>query len=143
MRSIAIATIAIASLAGLSSCTGTPTRANADALTPRQMELLESHLGGKQAGQAVRCLPPAMRDATSIRVSDDVLLFRQNGSTVYRNDLRGSCPGLGRDDDIMVFRSFGTGPCSGDIFTLVDRGSGISGPSCVLGEFTPYRSPRN
>ncbi|WP_260580527.1 hypothetical protein [Sphingopyxis sp. PET50] len=60
---------------------------------------------------------------------------------VYRNDLKSSCPGLARDSDIMVIRQFGGSTCSGDFFHLVDRTSGIRGPTCVLGDFVPYRKP--
>ena len=74
-------------------------------------------------------------------VSDDILLYRVSGRLVYKNDLRSSCNGLGRDNDIIVTRTTGTGPCRGDIITLVDRTSGIGGGSCSLGEFTPYRTP--
>ena len=43
--------------------------------------------------------------------------------------------------DIMVVRQFGTSTCEGDFFHLVDRSSGIRGPTCVFGEFVPYRKP--
>ena len=49
--------------------------------------------------------------------------------------------GLARDSDIMVVRQFGSSTCEGDFFHLVDRSSGIRGPTCVLGEFVPYRKP--
>jgi hypothetical protein len=41
----------------------------------------------------------------------------------------------------MVVRQFGSSTCSGDFFHLVDRSSGIRGPTCVFGEFVPYRKP--
>lgn len=134
--------VAIAPLA-LAACAAGPTRtANADALTPEQMAVLERNLGGKVAGQPVSCIPGGNRNET-IRVSDDILLYRVSGNLVYRNELRGSCPGLSRDDDVIVSRVYGSGPCRGDIIHLVDRSSGISGPSCVLGDFVPYRTPRS
>ena len=111
--------------------------AGAAALTPKQAEILQKHLGGKVAGELVRCLPN-FRTNETIRVSDNILLYR-SGSTVYRNELRGACPGLARSGDIMVIRQYGSSTCSGDVFHLVDHSSGIRGPTCMLGDFVPYR----
>jgi hypothetical protein len=140
-RLLATLTLAASAFA-LGSCAATGGQANADALTPEQLALLERNLGGKEAGEPIRCLPAGGRDLQTIRVSDDILLYRQSGRVVYRNDLRGGCPGLASDRDVMVFRVHGTSSCRGDIFTLVDRTSGIRGGACVLGDFTPYRTPR-
>ncbi|WP_432767984.1 MAG: hypothetical protein HEQ22_11175 [Sphingopyxis sp.] len=114
--------------------------AGAAPLSPKQAETLDKQLGGKVAGAPVRCLS-SVRTISTIRVSDDILLYRANGNLVYRNDLKGSCPGLARDSDIMVVRQFGASTCEGDFFHLVDRSSGIRGPTCVFGEFVPYRKP--
>ena len=112
----------------------------AAALTPTQTELLDKHLAGKVPGEPLKCLPN-YRSNDTIRVSDNILLYRSGGNLVYRNDLRSSCPGLARDSDIMVVRQFGSSTCAGDFFHLVDRSSGIRGPTCVFGEFVPYRKP--
>lgn len=109
------------------------------ALSPKQAEVLDKQLVGKVAGEPLNCLSNSARSFQTIRVSDDILLYRASGKLVYRNTLRGSCPGLARDNDIMVVRSFGTGTCKGDFFHLVDRSSGMRGPTCVFGEFVPYR----
>jgi hypothetical protein len=113
----------------------------AAALTPKQAEILDKQLAGKVAGEPVTCLNSNSRTYETIRVSDDILLYRASGKLVYRNTLSGSCPGLARDNDIMVVRSYGTGTCRGDFFHLVDRTSGIRGPTCVFGDFVPYRKP--
>ena len=112
----------------------------AAALTPKQAERLDRQLAGKVPGAPLKCLPN-YRSNDTIRVSDSILLYRASGKLVYRNDLKGSCPGLARDSDIMVVRQFGSSTCSGDFFHLVDRTSGIRGPTCVFGEFVPYRKP--
>jgi Family of unknown function (DUF6491) len=124
----------------LAACAAGPRTAEAEALTPDQLAILDRELGGKVAGEPVSCIPGRTADQT-IRVSDDILLYRASSRLVYKNDLRGSCPGLARDNDIIVTRVYGTGPCRGDIIRLVDRTSGIGGPSCALGSFTPYRTP--
>jgi hypothetical protein len=113
----------------------------AAALNPKQAALLDKQLAGKVAGEPVHCLNSSARSYDTIRVSDDILLYRASGRLVYRNTLSGSCPGLARDHDIMVVRSYGTGTCKGDIFHLVDRSSGMRGPTCIFGEFVPYRKP--
>lgn len=140
-RRLAIAALAVTAPFALAACAASPMAANAGALSPDQLALLDRHLGGKVPGESVSCIPTHAANQT-IRVSDDILLYRVSGSLVYKNELRGGCPGLARDSDIMVSRQFGNGPCRGDIIHLVDRTSGIAGGSCVLGEFTPYRSPR-
>lgn len=133
-----LAAIAVAT-ALLSACApvgGAST--GAAALTSNQLALMERHLGDKVPGRPVSCIPSNSIDQT-IRVSDSILLYRVSGRLVYKNDLRGTCPGLARDNDVMVSTVHGTGPCRGDIIHLVDRTSGMQGPSCVLGDFTPYR----
>jgi Family of unknown function (DUF6491) len=130
-------TLACAALSGCAPAGSA--EAGAEALTPKQTALLDKQLGGKVAGEPVNCLNSNSRSYQTIRVSDDIILYRASGKLVYRNTLKGSCPGLARDNDIMVIRSHGTGTCQGDFFHLVDRASGIRGPTCVFGEFVPYR----
>ncbi|SKB29167.1 hypothetical protein [Sphingopyxis flava] len=125
----------------LASCAPPGTaNAGAAALTPKQAETLNKQLAGKVAGAPEKCLP-SFRTNDAIRVSDTILLYRSGSNLVYRNDLKGSCPGLARDSDIMVIKQFGSQLCSGDFFHLVDRSSGIRGPTCVFGDFVPYRKP--
>ena len=125
----------------IASCApGGATETGAAALSPKQLERLDKQLAGKVPGEPIRCLPN-YRTSETIRISDDILLYRSSSSLIYRNNLRGACPGLARDSDIMVVRQFGSSTCEGDFFHLVDRSSGIRGPTCVLGEFVPYRKP--
>ncbi len=139
LNAIVVALLVAAPL--LASCapagSGEP---GAAALTPKQAERLDKQLAGKVPGAPMSCLPN-YRSNSTIRISDSILLYRASGNLVYRNDLKGSCPGLARDSDIMVVRQFGTSTCEGDFFHLVDRSSGIRGPTCVFGEFVPYRKP--
>jgi hypothetical protein len=111
-------------------------------LTEKQTALLAKELDGKVAGQAQNCISTFSSD-NMIRVSDDILLYRVSGNLVYKNNLRSSCPGLARDNDIVVSEQFGGQKCRGDLIKLVDRSSGIPGPVCSLGEFVPYRKDRN
>jgi hypothetical protein len=124
--------------ASLAACAPMDAESTPVALTEKQSKLLDKELGGKTAGEPVNCISDFNADNV-IRVTDDMLLFRASGKLVYQNKLRSSCPGLSRDDDIMVFEQFGTQKCSGDIVKLVDRTSGIQGGFCSLGDFVPYR----
>ncbi len=124
----------------LASCTtGDPGPVGEAAMNPKQLALLEENLAGKQAGEPTSCISNFGNNQL-IKVSDDTILYRVSARLVYRNDLRSSCPGLARDNDILVTRVFGSQICSGDIIRLVDRSSGIGGASCSYGKFTPYRS---
>ena len=141
LRSFFVASIVAGTLPLLTSCApagaGQP---GAAALTPKQAETLDKQLAGKEVGRPQNCINDT-NNYSSIRVSDDILLYRSSGNLVYRNDLKGGCPGFARGDDIMVVRKFGSQTCEGDFFHLVDRSSGIRGPTCVFGEFVPYRKP--
>lgn len=125
---------------GVAGCGMTGVDREAAQLKPRQLEMLDKQLAGKVAGEPVNCIPLRLADNT-IRVSDDILLYRVSKRLVYRNDLANSCPGLARNDDIIVVRTYGSQLCDSDILQLVDRTSGISGGACSLGQFTPYRAP--
>jgi hypothetical protein len=110
-------------------------------LTDQQSATLGKELSGKVAQKPVNCISDF--NATNlIRVSDDILLYRVSGNLVYQNKLRYSCPGLARDSDVIVSEQFGSQKCRGDLIRLVDRSSGIPGPTCSLGEFVPYRKDK-
>ena len=138
---IRAAALALLAAPMIASCApGGTAEAGAAALSPKQAEQLDKQLAGKVPGEPIQCLPN-YRTTDTIRISDNILLYRAGGKLVYRNDLKTSCPGLARDSDIMVVRQFGSSTCEGDFFHLVDRSSGIRGPTCVFGEFVPYRKP--
>ena len=135
--------IAAAASLTLSACAYGPRDAQREALTPEQSVKLAKLIDGKVADKPINCLPPGLRSASNVRISDNVLAYRQGRGTVYVNNLRSSCPGLARDFDIIVTEQFSGQACDGDIIRLIDRTSGIYGGSCVLGEFTPYKNPGN
>ena len=45
-------------------------------------------------------------------------------------------------DPIFVNDVRGSQLCRGDVVRLISRTGGIQGPFCVLGDFTPYRTPK-
>jgi hypothetical protein len=110
-------------------------------LTEKQTERLDRELAGKVAGTPLNCISD-FQTTNMIRISDEILLYRVSRNLVYKNNLRSSCRGLARDNDIVVSEQFGSQKCRGDILKLVDRTSGIPGPVCSLGEFVPYRKDK-
>ncbi|WP_295444418.1 hypothetical protein [Sphingorhabdus sp. EL138] len=110
-------------------------------LTEKQSAMLMKELNGKVAGAPVNCISD-FNATNTIRVSDNILLYRVSGRLVYQNTLRSACSGLARDNDIIVSEQFGSQKCKGDIIRLVDRTSGMSGGVCSLGAFVPYRSEK-
>lgn len=126
----------IAVLAGCGEMDSTPVP-----LTEKQTERLDRELAGKTAGKPVNCISD-FNSTNMVRISDDILLYRVSGNLVYKNNLRSTCRGLARDNDIIVSEQFGGQKCRGDLLKLVDRTSGIPGPVCSLGEFVPYRKDR-
>jgi hypothetical protein len=107
-------------------------------LTEKQSAVLMKELKGKVAGKPVKCISD-LNTTNTIRVSDNILLYRVSGRLVYQNTLRSACSGLARDDDIMLSEQFGSQKCNGDIIRLVDRTTGMTGGVCSLGDFVPYR----
>lgn len=135
MRSLSVLIAAVA----LGSCSTTPQMVANGA---RAEAKLQQALTGKVAGKAMDCLP-TYRSADMIRVDDDTLLFRDRANRVYRNELRGSCSGIGSPSYALVTNTFGGGGrlCRGDIARVVDLAAGFTVGSCVIGEFVPYSKP--
>jgi hypothetical protein len=137
MRTSFLPALILASLTA-ASC-GVPGAQSApQPLTEKQSATLTKALAGRTAGPPVDCITSTA--ATNFtRVSDDILLYRYSGRVVYKNTLPYTCPGLARDDDLLVFEPFGGNYCEGDLVRLVDRNSGIPGKTCRLGAFVPYK----
>lgn len=94
-------------------------------------------LAGRSAGTPERCV--SVQQSEALRVSDTnrhVLLYG-SGRTIWANQLGPSC-GFGRDD-VLVTEPIGSYHCRGDIIRSFDRYSHIPGPSCILGDWVPYR----
>jgi hypothetical protein len=138
-RPILASVLAGATLIG---CSASNVDSTAAPLSTKQAKLLDSELKGKTPGKPVNCVSNFSSN-NFIRISDSILLYKGVGRTVYQNNLRSNCPGLARDNDVLVIETFGSNYCSGDLIRLVDRFSGIQGPVCSLGEFTPYRKQPN
>jgi len=126
--------IGLASAAILTSCTTAPAEVTR---SPKAQRELAEALAGRVPGKPVTCLPSYRSDHMQI-IDDWTILFR-DGRTIYVQNPRGGCPGIGSRRNVLVTRLFGTNQlCSGDISHLVDPVSGIGGGACVFSEFVPY-----
>lgn len=129
--------IGLGAAAILASCTTAPAEVTR---SPKAQRELADALAGRTAGKPVTCLPSYR--ANDMQVIDDWTILFKNGRTVYVQNPRGGCPGIGSRRNVLVTRLWGTNQlCSGDISHLVDPTSGIGGGACVFSEFVPYTRP--
>ena len=125
--------------AGLAGCSTAP--AEMTRSPAAQRELAEA-LAGRTPGPPVRCLPSTA--ARNMQIVDDWSILFKDGRTVYVQNPRGGCRGIGSRSNVLVTRLYGTNQlCSGDINHLVDPSTGIQGGACVFSEFVPYTKPAN
>lgn len=121
-------------LAGCSTAPVEPTR------SARAQQELADALAGRVAGKPMSCLPNYR--ANDMQIIDDWTILFRDGRTIYVQNPRGGCPGIGSRRNVLVTRLWGTNQlCSGDISHLVDPSSGIGGGACVFSEFVPYTRP--
>ena len=123
--------------AALASCS---TSVSQQGRSPRAQMELDKALAGRVAGKPVSCLPNYR--ANDMQIIDDWTILFRDGRTIYVQNPRGGCPGIGIRRNVLVTRLFGTNQlCSGDISHLLDPTSGIQGGSCVFSQFMPYTKP--
>ncbi len=121
----------------MTSCTSTPAQ---EARSPKAQKELAEALAGRTPGPPVNCLPNYRSNEMQI-IDDYTILFR-DGRTVYVQNPRGGCNGLGSGAYTLVTRQFGTNQlCSGDINRVVDLRTGMGGGACVFSPFVPYTRP--
>ena len=110
--------------------------AGCTAQAPEPIQGPARELAGRSTGAPQRCI--SIEPSSGLRVADGDrhTLLAGSGRLIYSNSLGPHC-GFGWND-ILVFQPLGTQYCRGDIVRSVDRSSGISGPSCVLGDFIPH-----
>ena len=130
----------ILTAAALGACTTAP---QPETRSAKAEAHLQKVLAGKVAGPPVNCLP-SHRSNDMVVIDDNTILFRDGSRRVYRNDLMGGgCSQIGSGYYALVTRtSGGFGLCRGDIAEVRDVSNGISGGSCVIGDFVPYTRPQ-
>lgn len=124
-----------AALAG--SCASPPDQVTH---TPQAQKELAEALAGRTQGKPVDCIATYRSD--QMQVIDDWTILFKDGRTVYVQNPKGGCRGLGIGGYTLVMRQFGISQiCRGDINTLVDLRNGMPGGSCVFTQFVPYTKP--
>jgi hypothetical protein len=137
MRAGSKSLLGLSGAALLASCSTTPVQ---ETRSPRAQQELAEALAGRVPGKPVSCLPSYRAD--DMQIIDDWTILFKDGRTVYVQNPRGGCPGIGSRRNILVTRLFGTSQlCSGDISHLIDPSSGIGGGACVFSDFVPYTRP--
>lgn len=116
----------IAVAAGLANGCG-PAPAAGPAILPE--------LAGRIAGPPQSCV--SIVPTTSMRIADRRIILYGSGATIWVNRMASEC--FANSMDILVTHPTGSQYCRGDIVRSVSPLGGIPGPSCVLGDFIPYR----
>jgi hypothetical protein len=96
-------------------------------------------LDGRVAGKPTSCLPVSFVDQSQI-VDGRAIVYR-SGGTLWVNRPQSGAESL-RDDDVLVTRIYGSQLCRIDTVNLVDRYSRFQRGFVVLGDFVPYRRPK-
>ena len=100
-------------------------------------DVLARELAGLSAGPPRTCVSASSTTQNLVPIDENTVIQR-DGRTVWVNRLRGRCPGL-RPPVTVVVQTHGSQHCSGDHIRPLEFGSSIPGPTCFLGEWTPYR----
>lgn len=110
-----------------------PLLAGCPPMTPASGPAPIAELVGRTAGPPQSCVP--IDSNTSMRIVAAHRLIYSTGLTVWLNTT--DCPA--NSDDILVLHPTTSQYCRGDIVQTVSRVGQIPGPSCVMGDFIPYR----
>jgi hypothetical protein len=95
-------------------------------------------LAGRVAGAPQRCVSMQTDGAMRPSSTDRGTLIYGNGRTIWINRLS---PGCGFDQsDVLVLEPLGSSYCANDIVRSIDT-SRMPGPSCILGQWIPYKLP--
>ena len=132
--SMLAATAAAVFLAGCSTAPAQQSR------SPQASQELADALAGRVAGPPQRCIT-TYRTTRTNPIDDFTILYDQ-GSTIYVQNPRGGCPGMGNGSDVLVTRQTTNQLCDGDIARTVDLTTRVERGGCVLGPFVPYTRPR-
>jgi hypothetical protein len=128
-------TAAVAAL--LAACSTAPAQ---QTRSPQASNELAEALAGRVAGPPQRCI--STYRTTKVQPIDDFTILYDQGSTIYVQNPRGGCPGVGSGSDVLVTRQTSTNLCDGEIAQTVDLTSRVSRGGCVFGPFVPYTKAR-
>lgn len=121
----------------LASCSTAPAD---QTRSPRAAQELANALAGRVAGPPQRCITTYR--TTKVHPIDDFTILYDQGSTIYVQNPRGGCPGIGSGRDILVTRQVTNQLCDGEIAQTIDLTSRVARGGCVFGPFVPYTKAR-
>ena len=130
-------TMAAAMTSLLAACSTAPAE---QTRSPQASQELADALAGRVAGPPQRCITTYR--TTKVQPIDDFTILYDQGSTIYVQNPRGGCPGVGSGRDILVTRQTTNQLCDGEIAQTVDLTSRVERGGCVFGPFVPYTKPR-
>lgn len=119
--------VLILAVAGLSGCTRPVSPPGSD---------LAQLTAGRVAGAPQTCI--STNQSSGLRAIDEQTLAYGSGRTIYINHLGGPCPGI-QPLSTLIIEAQGTQYCRGDRVRGREMGSIIAGPTCILGNWVPYR----
>lgn len=97
---------------------------------------LDKAIEGRTAGKPQSCV--ASRGSSALRAIDRRTIVYDDGPTVWVSKTESDCF---RPHETLIVSMHGSQYCRGDRVSSLAIGSVISGPTCLLGTFTPYRRP--
>jgi hypothetical protein len=104
----------------------------------RPRDDLTAELAGRSAGAAETCI--FADSQTAIRIRDRRTLSYQRAGTVYVNRLPRDCFRAEPLSTLIIEGQSGR-YCAGDRVRELESGASVPGPTCLLGEWVPYRRP--
>lgn len=128
MRALMLISVAAVTVAG---CTQPP--------APNRNAAFAQELAGRVAGTPQDCV--GTMQAQNLQVVDGQTLAYDQGRTIWVNRLAAACPALEPLNTVIVEPKMGSEYCRGDHIRGLEPGAIIPGPTCFLGEWTPYRRP--
>ena len=99
--------------------------------------VLARELAGLSAGPPRTCVSASSATQNLVAIDENTIIQRE-GRTVWVNRLRARCPGL-RPPVTVIVQTHGSQHCRGDHIRALEFGGSIPGPTCFLGDWTPYR----
>ena len=99
-------------------------------------DLIASTVAGRTAGPPQTCVLTQPHE--SIRTIDSETVVYGGLSTIYINRLGAPCPGLSKSSTIILHAS-GSHYCRGDWIRAIEPHAKVPGPTCILGNWVPYR----
>jgi hypothetical protein len=102
----------------------------------RASKELAGALKGRTAGEPRDCISASGLNGPQI-IDSDTLIYRESGRRIWVSELGAKCPGM-QPLNTIVIELHGSQICRNDRFRVLEGGSTIPGPTCMMGKFTPY-----